>query len=657
MGETGTDYAGVKELRKHKDTRKCVGRKVRYYRQFGTFDIETTSLEDCGFMYLAAICIDDKVYMFRRWEEVVEAFETIAQKWNTSLDRRFVIYVHNLSFEFQFFRNFFVWDSIFAVKKRVVIKAVTREGIEFRCSYKLSNMSLDHFLTKTDGVKTLKQSGEIFDYSKIRTPDTPLSDYEMYYMFCDVKGLHEAIEIKLANDDLSSIPLTSTGYVRRDCRHAVGRDCANIIRSGAIDSHIYLLLRTARRGGDTSANPIFCGQVIEGVDGFDISSSYPYVMLTRKFPMGSYISSDFTKRVKDRSYILKVTYHDIEVKEIDIVGYISIHKALSVEKVIQCNGRVVKAHTISMVVTEVDFDIINQRYNYDHYDISECYSSATDFLPIGIRKTIISYFSEKTLLKGVDDYLYSKGKNNLNSIFGMMLTDICHSIVKWDAENDWQEEVENVDSMLEKYHASTKSFLLYQWGVYVTAYARERYNNVYMRVYEKHVYNDTDSIYAKDDITEVINEVNNHVVSIADTFDVKPYVNKNGKRVYMGLWEHDAYYDKFKTLGAKKYCTEKNGKCEITVAGLSKKKGSAYINKIGGIDKFTNNLIFNESNSGRTLSVYDDDNSIRQITVNGCTFTTSSSIAIHNTTYTLDQSGLYKSLLHDIKHFGLDAIS
>ena len=63
---------------------------------------------------------------------------------------------------------------------------------EFRCSYLHSNMSLEVFLEKM-GVEDLKQSGEEFDYSKIRYPWTPLSDQEMKYIVNDVKGLVEAL--------------------------------------------------------------------------------------------------------------------------------------------------------------------------------------------------------------------------------------------------------------------------------------------------------------------------------------------------------------------------------------------------------------------------------------------------------------------------------
>lgn len=56
-------------------------------------------------------------------------------------NKRIIIYVHNLSYEFQFMRKWFVWDKIFALEERKVVYAIMA-GIEFRCSYILTGYSL-----------------------------------------------------------------------------------------------------------------------------------------------------------------------------------------------------------------------------------------------------------------------------------------------------------------------------------------------------------------------------------------------------------------------------------------------------------------------------------------------------------------------------------
>lgn len=83
-------------------------------------------------------------------------------------------------------------------------------------------MSLDVYLKKFN-VLHRKKSGEKFNYNKIRTPSTPLPDDDLEYIYNDVIGLCEAIytEMKNDGDTLYTIPLTSTGYVRRDIKKAL----------------------------------------------------------------------------------------------------------------------------------------------------------------------------------------------------------------------------------------------------------------------------------------------------------------------------------------------------------------------------------------------------------------------------------------------------
>ena len=119
----------------------------RYFNLISTFDIETTTIKETheGFMYIWQFCLCEDVIIGRRWEEFFEFLKEIQNAYDISKDKIFVVYVHNLSFEFQFIKDFFDWDTVFATGKREVLKAMTDNGIEFRCSYKLSNMSLEKF--------------------------------------------------------------------------------------------------------------------------------------------------------------------------------------------------------------------------------------------------------------------------------------------------------------------------------------------------------------------------------------------------------------------------------------------------------------------------------------------------------------------------------
>ena len=102
--------------------------KKRYANLICSFDIETTTMykeeqkifdRDFGFMYVWQFAIEHTVCMGRTWEEWLEFLLKLEEHIGLT-DRRLVIWVHNLSFEFQFFRNFLKIDQIFARNKRKV---------------------------------------------------------------------------------------------------------------------------------------------------------------------------------------------------------------------------------------------------------------------------------------------------------------------------------------------------------------------------------------------------------------------------------------------------------------------------------------------------------------------------------------------------------
>jgi hypothetical protein len=89
--------------------RYCGRHEVAYLSDFGTFDIETTTYQMSiiddepqynAFMYNWQFCIDDKVIMGRTWDEFLQLLSTLRHNLGLSHNHYFVIYVHNLPFEF-----------------------------------------------------------------------------------------------------------------------------------------------------------------------------------------------------------------------------------------------------------------------------------------------------------------------------------------------------------------------------------------------------------------------------------------------------------------------------------------------------------------------------------------------------------------------------
>jgi hypothetical protein len=142
--------------------------------------------------------------------------------------------------------------------------------------------------------------------------------------------------------------------------------------------------------------------------------------------------------------------------------------------------------------------------------------------------------------------------------------------------------------------------------------------------------------------------MNKILMEQAEKNDIPAYVDRTEKdgtknRYYLGTWDNDGNYLRFKTLGAKKYCFEKvkkgNTKFEITVSGMSKAKGAKAV---GTIENFAIGKTYHDI--GRTTSWY-NDKPLHTITIDGCTFTTASNIGILETTYTLGVTNEYWELI------------
>ena len=277
-------------LVKRKSGNQRTKKRIKYKDVITAFDIETTRLADIeqSIMYIWQWQFgDDYTVVGRTWDEFTLFQRKLA---NVLADSVLVVFVHNLSYEFQFLRGIYQFnkDEVFAIKSRKVLKCNMHGCFEFRCSYIHSNMNLDTY-TKKMGVKHKKLTGT-FDYEKVRYPWTELTSDELAYCVHDVQGLVEAIEIEMKHDDdnLYTFPLTSTGYVRRDAKKAMSQVSYSFVKSQLPDYEIYKMLREAFRGGNTHANRYYTNYTLHNVHSADRSSSYPDVMCNCKFPISEF---------------------------------------------------------------------------------------------------------------------------------------------------------------------------------------------------------------------------------------------------------------------------------------------------------------------------------------------------------------------------------
>ena len=600
-----------------------VDKKV--YNIPASFDIETSSYTEYGkkraTMYLWSFCLNGSTILGRTWKEFKELISFLAKVLGTE-KTSLVIYVHNLSYEFQWMRNWFTWKEVFATKERRPIHCVLNNGIEFKCSYILSNYALAYIgenLTKRYPVQ--KDVGAL-DYSLIRHDETPLTDEELWYSVHDVQVVTSYIQQKIEDEgSIAKIPLTNTGYVRIYCREASFTqfeedsklrrrnkaqyheimDSLHVVSQGEYEQQ-----HQAFAGGFTHSGPKYSGVTLFNVGSGDIASDYPARMvLERKFPMGTatFVGNctyDSLQYFISKGYCCLFTVYLAEVEPKFLYeSYISVSKCITIsnDAVIQ-NGRVASAQYLSITITEQDWDIIEKCYYFDK-DRVQVFSLRiypADYLPRQLIMAILNLYAKKTSLKGVEgkETEYMVSKNMLNSVYGMSVTNIIRDLFIYSNESGWSTEDANVEEELLKYNSNYNRFLFYAWGVWVTALARHTLWEAIFEFGEDYVYCDTDSIKGLnfDKHARFFKFYNNNIdakiIKMCHTLNIpkelcRPKTIK-GVEKPIGYFEREEDYAVFKTIGAKRYIYEyQSGELLFTVSGVNKYTGVPYL-----LHKFSN---------------------------------------------------------------------
>lgn len=668
-----------------------------------------------SFMYIWQMCIadeeDDVIYESwygRSWDE----FKDLISFLKSFDGCTWVIWVHNLGFEFEFIRDMFTWDEQFFTHKHRPIWVKT-DNIIFRCSYKMSGMSLKS-TAESWKCENQKGSGDEFNYDLYRHNSTVLSPKEFEYCEYDVLTLAQYIHKKWKTEgskkNLWSLPLTATGEPRKhikneiDNEHKKGQLYPKIANGMLYDYEGYLTVKCAMKGGYTHTNPRYYSEAVfaepsKGVRIFsrDKTSFYPYIMLTKLFPyhmekiQDSYINkaladSDRTATIftvhfkglrlrpggfpyhsihkgcingKSKDTHFKVLYHDIDNP--------------ADPKLITDNGKLIYADDVIDIITDVDWKVYEANYTWEDCEKYNAISGYKERLPLPYIISILDWYEVKTIYKGNDEkiVIYQNAKGKINAVFGMSCTDPCKISVYylngvWASDSDAKDfNIKDVtEHTLSEQHErytkishTTELCNLYQWGCYITAYARGilMEHNKFLGE-ECTLYNDTDSTYyctrSEEDrkriddyfddyhrnvIMKEINDAiavnnermaNNQKWKVQHSFlTLKSFApeNEKGESFMIGLMDIEHEIKAFKALGAKRYCyiyyDKKKDKDIVlpTVAGISKAKMRAYLlEEIGEkqfytkedmeriMSRFTNDTYVGMFESGKNAAHYHD---------------------------------------------------
>ena len=646
--------AGLQKRRQGNQGRK--NDKRAYKDLFCAFDIETTNHPDLeqAFMYIWQFQIEDQTIIGRTWMEFKEFLHNCRLRLKEH--EYLMIYVHNLSFEFSFLKGIYNFkkDDVFSIEPRKVLRCTMWDHFEIRCSYLLTNMSLDTFTARM-GV-TRKLSGDDFDYTKIRYPWTELTDQELRYCVVDVQGLVEALKVyfKIENDNFYTIPFTSTGFVRRDVKRAMRHYNRQDLYNMQPDYEVFRILREAFRGGNTHANRYYANTIMENITSFDRVSSYPDVQINELFPMSPWIREDNITAERacriiykhQRAALMRVGFRNIRLKD-PLWGcpYIPKHKCRNLGQHANDNGRILWSSWLELSICDPDLKIIMQEYDYDSITFYDFYHCRYGRLPKPLREEIQKFYKDKTELKGVEgqELFYMLQKAKLNSIYGMSVQSPVKQTIDF-IDGQWIEQEEPEEDLLNKNNA--KAFLVYSWGVWTTAHARMELEKAINIVGpERFVYCDTDSVKFIEDGKVSFNAYN----------ESRRRTSKNnggvaadpaGHEHYLGVYENERTYKRFCTMGAKKYAYEDAaGKLHITVAGVSKKKGAAELARRGGLDAFKEGFIWYDA--GGLESIYNDDPEIKEVDIDGHKLKITSNVFLRPSTYTLGITGEYARILEN----------
>ena len=707
------------DFKAHKCSKGRKENKIEYYNIPASFDIETSSFylngEKCGCMYIWQFGICGFNFIGRTWADLLKFMQAVHDILELNEFNRLCVYIHNASYEFQWIRKHLSWKNVFAIDTRKVAYAVTTDGFEFRCSYILTGKSLE--MVGDDLIEIPCEKLHTLDYKLVRLPTTPIEPEELQYCVNDIMVVQSLIFEKIMQDgSVARIPLTKTSYVRRflkSCCLYGGASSHKKVKDNQFIKYRrlmkvlqlngykeYHMPKDAFMGGFTHSNPRLTRKIITEEESFwkkkklrkylikgrpasfDYTSDYPGIMVSYSgFPMsrGEFVRprtpEEFEHNLKYYCCIFEIELHDVETAFFSDF-YIPVSKCRCLKNYVASNGRIVRAETLTMTITEVDYDIIRRAYTFDksRTRIGGFVRYRKGYLPTPIVEAVLSLYKDKTELKGIEsqESYYQLRKELLNSCYGCIVTDILRLMQVYEGE--WLEPrlPKSADELIDDNNNKTERVLFYPWGIYVTAVARW---NLWQGIFEF----DDDYIYSDTDSLKVIN-VEKHQRFI-DNWNRRNHVmleeamqhhgldlelchpkTKDGEEKWIGDWDFEGYYKVFKTLGCKRYMTYKYNKkkdrdeLSITVSGLNKKKAVPYmLKKYKTIERcfevFDDDLYIPPGHTGKLTHTYIDEGCSGTITDylgNEGSFEELSFIHLEEQDYSLGINQLFKDFIETL---------
>ena len=661
--------------------------KIEYYKQnkrnavvysdiIYTFDIEVSSLfningkwsnfdynikdyseiDKRSCVYISMFGIEDKVYYFRDFE----LFEEVLKKISNPRARK-IIYIHNLSYEFQFlrmiFKNYTIENMLASAPHKPISFLIKELNIEFRCSYRLTNLSLEKSAEKYTSL--LKKVGDL-NYNIVRSPLTTLSKKELGYCEYDILTLYEIIKyFRNQYKHTCIIPLTQTGEVRRELKKRVNFAHIKRMQSLVPDYKTSLMLMQAFAGGITHANILYSNRVVNNVYSADETSAYPTMLVTKKYVNGkwyNYTIDDYNYFKDNKCFLFHVKLYGVKSKLFN--HFISASKCLNSQNICKDNGRVVEADMIELILCDVDFEMILLSYDILNIEYINIIGANKTYLSRDIINYILELYKAKTELKGIAEQedFYMKSKQQINSIFGVSVTSVFNQDTIY-SNNEWDKQIKDNESKrafitqkLEEQKKSFSNLFLYSTGVWCTAYNRAALWSNIAKHDKSIVYYDTDSIKSIEDIdyTDYNEKITNECIASANEneIDIEMFRPKTIKGIEkpLGIFDKEQTAKRFITLGAKKYCAEYEDGLHLTLSGVRKDAVTALN---GNINNFKKGLLFDYKAAQKNTHYYTEQEPFTFTDCEGHIYTCTDEygVVLAPTTYKLGITEEYENVI------------
>lgn len=613
------------------------------------FDIETTNLKTKSEDYPnVAICyhwqfgLHYYAFMGRTLDSMMHFLKILKECLDSVLpNAKLLVFDANLSFEWQFCKHYWAKmgiTKVFAKEERDPLLIEVAGKFVFREVLGLFGMNLAMIAKDYTDVRKLEDD---LDYDVIRFESTQLTETEIGYCIRDVEILVKLAEHHVFQNyfgNMGKLPYTQTGIVREAIKKAIGKklnEVREMISSWMPDKETYDIFRTFLfKGGISGGNILLIGREIKNVRGADITSDYPYQIMTRPFPFGAATKTSIGNFLtKNIPYIVHIKFFKFGTKSSH--SLLSVHKALNASDIkkdkshyhtILDNNRIQYCDEVELYINDVEYKTLQKAYSWKHEVILECWEFKEGYrmLPKWITSVCADWFKKKQKLKeeGKDGTLeYLQAKQFVNSIFGMMCTALFDvEIVYDDIIEDLKVNEDETGMKITKEYKEVCKYLYLSpyWGFWITSYARDMLVSVITKFPQIIVQYDTDSVYYIDDDSFDSNRLTNYLKEFnrANTMANQIMFDEDRYLKDLGNWTFTEKFQSFKSLGSKRYMyLTQDGEYKVVIAGCRKYKGESTLiiqNRISNgfesnpFDFFEDGMIIEEENSNKLCSHYID---------------------------------------------------